>query len=104
MTKIKYIYTGAPSWVTLREKDASGKLTETEVPLRPGKIAELDPENPYVKSLIARNLLQRPLQHLMGHVAEAVSAPEPVAVAAETETEAETVFETVSEPNSKRRR
>jgi len=59
MAKVKYIYSGAPSWVTLREKDKKGKSIQTEVPLRTGAVAELDPENPYVASLLDRGLLAK---------------------------------------------
>jgi len=59
MEKIKYIYSGAPSWVTLREKDKKGKPVQTEIPLRPGAEVELDPTNPYVISLVGRGLLEK---------------------------------------------
>lgn len=61
-----YTYSGPPSGVTL----AGGK----EVPLHPGKDVELDPDNPYVKTLVARGRL----------VEVTAQAPEPETTPAKT--------------------
>jgi hypothetical protein len=72
---VKFLYKGAPQIISLRSKDAAGKPTEREVILRPGQHVELDEDSPYVKSLIARGLLEKRLV-----VAEAtVAAPKAVA-------------------------
>jgi hypothetical protein len=74
VAKVKYIYSGAPQCVTLRETDAKGKDIETEVVLRPGKEAVLDSESPYVKSLIARGHL-KPVTDKTAHNVSVTAQP-----------------------------
>jgi hypothetical protein len=58
VAKTKFTYSGAPTRLALREKDPKGKDARNEVSLQTGKAVELDADNPYVKSLVARGLLK----------------------------------------------